>query len=62
MKSEYHQALIAVLARLDRITAEAIAICKAPGDVEVSIMAEDLYEFANDVRAVVESKLEQREP
>jgi hypothetical protein len=62
MKSEYRQTLLAVLAHLDRITAEANAILQAPGDVEVGIMAEDLNDFTNDVRAVVESKLEQREP
>ena len=58
MNTDYRKALLAVLARLDQLSADAEAILAEPGDVENGAMAEELRELVADMRARVESKLD----
>ena len=58
MNAKYRKALLAVLARLDQLQAEAEAILANPGDAEIAAWAEDLREMHVEMQANVEEKLD----
>jgi hypothetical protein len=60
VKPEFRRRLVAILGRLDQLTAEADAILSEPVFADLGAMAEELRELLNDMRAKVEEKCEHR--
>jgi hypothetical protein len=58
MHPDYRNALTAILARLDRMEAEADAILTGPADTSTVAQAEELRELIVAMRAKVEEKLD----
>ena len=58
MNLEYRQKLLAVLAHLDELQAEAEFILADPGDAEIAAWAEELRETHVEMQAKVEEKLD----
>jgi hypothetical protein len=61
MSLDYRKALLAVLARLDQITADAEAILDEPGDVENAALA-GARQLLAEMRAKTEVKLDALTP
>jgi hypothetical protein len=58
MHPDYRNALTAILARLDRMEAEADAILAGPADTSMVSQAEELRELIVEMRAKVEGRLD----
>ena len=58
MNPEYRNALLAVLAHMDQLQADAEAILAKPGDAEIAAWAEELREMHVEMQAKVEEKLD----
>jgi hypothetical protein len=56
--AEYRRKLLAVLAKLDQLQAEAETILADPGDAETGAMVEELREMHVEMQARVEEKLD----
>jgi hypothetical protein len=57
MPTDYRQALLGILSRLDQLTSEADQILAEPVYADVGMMAEELRELLVDMRAKVEENL-----
>jgi hypothetical protein len=57
--TDYRNAQLAMLSRLDRLSTEAKQLLAAPGDVEIGAMAEELRELLVDLQAKLEEKLDE---
>ncbi len=58
MHPDYRKALVAHLARLDRMESEADDILSGPADTSLVAQAEELRELIVEMRASVEEKLD----
>ena len=53
--------LLTILARLDQLTTEAEAILAEPVEGDIGVRAEELREMLEEMRALVEEKLDRAE-
>jgi hypothetical protein len=62
MPTEYRNALLAILAKLDQLQADTEQLLGAPGDADIAARLEELREFHVEMQALVEEKLDRCDP
>jgi hypothetical protein len=61
VKTDYGQALLTVLAKLDQLQSDTEQLLAAPGDADIAARLEELREFHVEMQALVEDKLDRLE-